>query len=200
MPRMGLIVLLDETQNIDKQLDTRLPAVSGCSNCAPPEGVDHRHNPQKDVVVEGIPDPARGSDQLDVQGLNPVTDQLHDDLAYGRPRRLDLNDFVKDNYNSLALHRSNDCAAFAFAQLENERSMRSIRDQLNAARQDIAELREQVPSLVDRTVSLKRDQSKVVSALDRGGILRLSKRARTDSAGGDVQRKTLNAYTSYETV
>uniref|UniRef100_A0AAV1TMJ8 Uncharacterized protein n=1 Tax=Peronospora matthiolae TaxID=2874970 RepID=A0AAV1TMJ8_9STRA len=53
----------------------------GGSKYTPLGSVDHRQSPQKDVVVAGTPDLARGSDHLDAQELNRVTEHLHDDLV-----------------------------------------------------------------------------------------------------------------------
>ena len=127
--------------------------------------------------------------QLEEQ-FRRVTDELRDDLAYERSRRHDLSDMVKDHYNELSHRRSDDRAESAIAQLESERTIRSLRDDLSAAHRDIAQMREQFALLVDQAGLLKRYHWKVVLSLERRGLIRVSKRPRTDNTGGDDRRRT----------
>lgn len=49
-------------------------------------------------------------------------------------------------------------------------------------------MREQFDLLADQAGSLKRNRSKVVSSFERGGLIRVSKRPRTDNTGRDDRR------------
>uniref|UniRef100_A0AAV1TKP0 Uncharacterized protein n=1 Tax=Peronospora matthiolae TaxID=2874970 RepID=A0AAV1TKP0_9STRA len=140
----------------------------GGSKYAPLGSVDHRLIPPNDVVAAaGTPGPAQGSDQIDVQDLNRVTEQLQDDLAHERTRRVGLRILQ------------------GIITIPKRTIVRTIVPLLRSRN-----LKTNVASLVDQTGLLKQDHSNVVSALDRGGVLRISKRARTDSTGGDDQSKT----------
>ena len=103
------------------------------------------------MVEVGAPGPTRGLDHLE-EHLHRVTDELRDNLAYERIRRRDVSETVKDHYNELTHYRSGDRAASAIAQLENERTIRSLCDEITVARQDIGPLSDQYALLADQMV------------------------------------------------
>ena len=109
---------------------------------------DHRASPPDVVVEVETFGPTRGLYQLEDQ-LHRVADELRDDLEYERNRRRDLSDTVKDHYSELSHRRLDDRAASATAQLWSERTIRSIRDKLTAALQDITQLCEQYALLAE---------------------------------------------------
>uniref|UniRef100_A0AAV1V0G3 Uncharacterized protein n=1 Tax=Peronospora matthiolae TaxID=2874970 RepID=A0AAV1V0G3_9STRA len=95
--------MLDETQKINNQLgdsrpiildrwmatlkddETRLtPFKLRWFKIRSTGSVNSRQNPPKDVVAAVTPDPDRGSDKLNVQDLNRVTEKLQDDLDHDR--------------------------------------------------------------------------------------------------------------------
>ena len=55
---------------------------------------------------------------------------------------------LNDNVTRLSSERERDRSDFAFAQLENERTQRSLRDELVEARQDLSRLRGEISEFI----------------------------------------------------
>ena len=118
-----------------------VPIRRGGLTSAPRGSVDRRAHPPKDVE-EWETRFQTGLQSLSdsVYQLESVTHELRHDLEYDRNRRLDLRDLVKQ----LSSDREKDQTRFAFSLLENERAQRSLRDELNEARQNISSLRREI--------------------------------------------------------
>uniref|UniRef100_A0AAV1U591 Uncharacterized protein n=1 Tax=Peronospora matthiolae TaxID=2874970 RepID=A0AAV1U591_9STRA len=96
----------------------------GSSTAAQPDSAGHLESPLKEVEEEGRRSPNyRGEACIPVSLFDRVTQGLRGDLEHERDSRLRLADTV-------LRHR----AEFAFAQLENERALTSLRDELRVAR------------------------------------------------------------------
>uniref|UniRef100_A0AAV1VGF1 Uncharacterized protein n=1 Tax=Peronospora matthiolae TaxID=2874970 RepID=A0AAV1VGF1_9STRA len=99
----------------------------GDSTAAQSCSADHRESPSKEVEEEGRRSPNFcGGACVSESLFDRVTFALRGDLEHERDRRIQLAD-------TILKHR----AEFAFAQLENERSLTSLRDELRVARVDI---------------------------------------------------------------
>uniref|UniRef100_A0AAV1TF72 Uncharacterized protein n=1 Tax=Peronospora matthiolae TaxID=2874970 RepID=A0AAV1TF72_9STRA len=97
-----------------------------------------------------------------------VTLALRRDLEHERDRRLQLTDTVLK-------HR----AEFALAQLENERSLTSLRDELRVARVDIDRSRAEITTLQTLVDIHHREHRALCEMLEREGVLHRKKK-RTD--------------------
>uniref|UniRef100_A0AAV1U7F0 Uncharacterized protein n=1 Tax=Peronospora matthiolae TaxID=2874970 RepID=A0AAV1U7F0_9STRA len=97
------------------------------STAAQLDSAGHRESPLMEVDEEGRRSPHDHGDLCVPESFfDRVTQGLRNDLEQERDRRLQMADTVSK-------HR----AEFAFAQLENERSLTSLRDELRVARVDI---------------------------------------------------------------
>ena len=67
----------------------------------------------------------------------------------------------------LSSERERDRSDLAFAQLENERTQRSLRDELVEARQDISRLRGEISELQTRADSQHREHKYLLEILER---------------------------------
>ena len=152
----------------------------GGSKYASPGSVDHRVSPPKEE--EEKPPPSGSTHHLDQHEVDRATAGLREDLEHERDRRYALTDTVRRNRKDREADRAKDRADYAFAQLEVERNIRSLVDELATARSEIAYLRNQ-------TERLERERKNLMEILERGGYLYRKKKARTDSMGGDTPRK-----------
>uniref|UniRef100_M4B375 RxLR effector candidate protein n=1 Tax=Hyaloperonospora arabidopsidis (strain Emoy2) TaxID=559515 RepID=M4B375_HYAAE len=106
-----------------------------------------------------------------VRQLESVTCELREDLEHERSRSLDL----VDNVTRLPSGRERDRSDFAFAQLENERTQRTLRDELVEARQDISRLRGEICELQTRADSQHHEHKYLLEMLERKGFLHRKK-------------------------
>ena len=131
-------------------------------------------------MVEEKPGPTLPSGlTAEFDGIDRVTRGLRRDVDHER----DMRHCLRDSVQQLELDRVNARADYAVAQLENERALHSLRDELAAARREIASLSDQVANLV-------RAHNNQMEILERGGYLRRSKKPRNERMDEDVPRKT----------
>uniref|UniRef100_A0AAV1T5A5 Uncharacterized protein n=1 Tax=Peronospora matthiolae TaxID=2874970 RepID=A0AAV1T5A5_9STRA len=97
-----------------------------------------------------------------------VTLALRGDLEHERDRRLQMADAVSK-------HR----AEFAFAQLENERSLTYLRDELRVARGIVDRSRDEIAALQTLVDAHHREHKALCKMLERKGVLH-RKKQRTD--------------------
>uniref|UniRef100_A0AAV1T6I8 Uncharacterized protein n=1 Tax=Peronospora matthiolae TaxID=2874970 RepID=A0AAV1T6I8_9STRA len=111
---------------------------------------------------------SRGGACVSESIFDRVTPALRDDIEHERNRRLQLADTVLK-------HR----AEFAFAQLENERSLTSLRDELRVARGIVDRSRAEIAALQVLVNIHHREHKALCEMLERKGVLH-RKKQRTD--------------------
>ena len=87
-----------------------------------------------------------------------------------------------DNVTRLSSERERDRSYFAFAQLENERNQRYLRDKLVEARQGISRLRGEISELQTRADSQHCEHKYLLEMLERKGFLHRKKSRTGDKA------------------
>uniref|UniRef100_A0AAV1TPH6 Uncharacterized protein n=1 Tax=Peronospora matthiolae TaxID=2874970 RepID=A0AAV1TPH6_9STRA len=141
----------------------------GSSTDAQPDSAGHRESPPMEVDEEGKRSPNyRGGACVPESLFDRVTLALRGDLEHERDRRLQLADTVLK-------HRPE----FAFAHLENERALTSLRDELRVARVDIDRSRAEITALQTLVDIHHREHKALCAMLERKGVLH-RKKQRTD--------------------
>uniref|UniRef100_A0AAV1UF43 Uncharacterized protein n=1 Tax=Peronospora matthiolae TaxID=2874970 RepID=A0AAV1UF43_9STRA len=174
---MCRVVLLNQTQYVNHQLGAGPSSIPGRGIAAPSDEITrlitsrwfNSRSTIMEVEEEGRRSPHnRGEACVPESFFDRVTQGLRGDLEHERDRRLQLADTV-------SRHR----AEFAFAQLENERALKSLRDELRVARGDVERSRDEITALQTLVDGHHREHKALCEMLERkGGLHR--KKQRTD--------------------
>uniref|UniRef100_A0AAV1UG19 Uncharacterized protein n=1 Tax=Peronospora matthiolae TaxID=2874970 RepID=A0AAV1UG19_9STRA len=141
----------------------------GGSTAAQLDSAGHREIPLMEVEEEERRSPHdRGDPCFPESFFDRVTQGLRDDLEHERNRRLQMAD-------TASKHR----AEFAFAQIENERSLTSLRDELRVARGIVDRSRDEIEALQTLVDAHHREHKALCEMLERKGVLH-RKKQRTD--------------------
>uniref|UniRef100_M4BT21 RxLR effector candidate protein n=1 Tax=Hyaloperonospora arabidopsidis (strain Emoy2) TaxID=559515 RepID=M4BT21_HYAAE len=196
--RVSLVILLDKAQNINQQLRLRLPTVCRGWIPAPPDEVTRPTSLHITVVQQAFHEEALATARIDlwmrrrrkhvlrrvcsqsdtVSQLERVTCELREKLEHERSRRLGL----VDNVTRLSSERERDRSDFAFAQLENERTQRSLRAELVEGCQDISRLRGEISGLQTRADSQHGEHKYLLGMIERKRFLPRKKSLTSDTA------------------
>uniref|UniRef100_A0AAV1UNY9 Uncharacterized protein n=1 Tax=Peronospora matthiolae TaxID=2874970 RepID=A0AAV1UNY9_9STRA len=141
----------------------------GGSTAALLDSAGHRESPLMEVEEEERRSPHDHVDRCVPESFfDRVTQGLRDDLEHERNRRLQMVD-------TASKHR----AEFAFAHLENERSLTSLRDELRVARGIVDRSRDEIVALQTLVDAHHREHKALCEMLERKGVLH-RKKQRTD--------------------
>uniref|UniRef100_A0AAV1TLK8 Uncharacterized protein n=1 Tax=Peronospora matthiolae TaxID=2874970 RepID=A0AAV1TLK8_9STRA len=141
----------------------------GGSTAAQSDSARHRESPLMEVEEEERRSPHnRGDPCVPESFFGRVTQGLRGDLKHERDRRLQLVDAVSK-------HRTE----FAFAQLENERALTSLRDELRVTRGIVDRSRDEITAIQTLVDAHHREHKALCEMLGRKGVLHW-KKPRTD--------------------
>uniref|UniRef100_A0AAV1TER4 Uncharacterized protein n=1 Tax=Peronospora matthiolae TaxID=2874970 RepID=A0AAV1TER4_9STRA len=141
----------------------------GASTADQLDSAVHRESPLLEVEEEERRSPHDHGDPCVPESFfDRVTQGLRNDLEHERNRRLQMAD-------TASKHR----AEFAFAQLENERALTSLRDELRVARGIVDRSRDEITALQTLVDAHHREHKALCEMLERKGVLHWKKQ-RTD--------------------
>uniref|UniRef100_A0AAV1V8Z0 Uncharacterized protein n=1 Tax=Peronospora matthiolae TaxID=2874970 RepID=A0AAV1V8Z0_9STRA len=137
----------------------------GGSTAALLDSAGHRESPLMEVEEEERRSPHDHVDRCVPESFfDRVTQGLRDDLEHERDRRLQLADTALN-------HRDE----FDFAQLENERALTSLRDELRVARVNFDRSRDETTALQTLVDGHHQEHKALCEMLERKGVLHRKK-------------------------